>query len=118
MPSRASSWGMVASSYTINGLRESERNGQRLWGERQGEAVTEIVEGHQQAVMAAGAVYWLSPGYQAMECRVPRGPPQRQIASGVDRRQAADIVFRLQTPCSVLERSSLFHGVLGVGRHN
>jgi hypothetical protein len=55
----------------INLLRESDRNGESLWGKRQGEAVTEIVEGHQQAVMAAGAVCLVSPGYRETECRVP-----------------------------------------------
>jgi hypothetical protein len=54
VPPRASFRGMVTSIYMINGLRESDGNGESLWGERQGEAVTQIVEGHQQAVMAAG----------------------------------------------------------------
>ena len=47
---------MGARLYTINGLRESDKNDERLWGEQYGEAVTEIIEGHQQAVMTADAV--------------------------------------------------------------
>ena len=83
--------GMLTSIYTINGLRESDRNGKSLWGERQGEGVTERVEGHQQAVMATGEVCLVSPGYPSTERRVTRGPPQPRIASCVDRQQAADV---------------------------
>jgi hypothetical protein len=54
VPPRAPPWGMVASMYIINGLRKSDRNGESLWGERQGEAVTEIVDRRQQAVIAVG----------------------------------------------------------------
>jgi hypothetical protein len=82
---------MVTCIYMINGLRESDGNGESLWGERQGEAVTEPAEGHQQAVMAVGEVCLVSPGYPATERRVSRGLPQRQVPSRMDRQQAADI---------------------------
>jgi hypothetical protein len=55
VPPLASLWGMVASIYIANALQESDRNGESLWGERQGEAVTEIFDRRQRAVMLAGA---------------------------------------------------------------
>src|SRR5215216_4136292 len=88
---------MVASLYTINGLRELDRNSERLGGERQGEAGTEIIERHQQAVIAAGAVCQVSPDEGATQCRVLRSRPQRQIASGVDRHEVADIWPRVSS---------------------
>jgi hypothetical protein len=51
---------MVAIFYIINELRELDRNNERLGGERQGEAGTEIIERHQQAVMAADAICQVS----------------------------------------------------------
>jgi hypothetical protein len=88
---------MVDGSYAINGLRESDRSRERLWGERQREGVTEIVERHQQAVMASGAVCRVLPGYRARACRVPRSPPQRQIASRADWQEPADIWPRVSS---------------------
>jgi hypothetical protein len=97
MPPRTSSRGLLDGSYAINGLRESDRRRERLWGERQGAAVTEIVERHQQPVRASGAVCLVSPGSRARACRVPRSPPQRQIASRADRQEPADIWPRVSS---------------------
>src|SRR5918992_5653683 len=82
---------MVARLYTINGLQESDRSSERLWGERQRDGVTEKVERHQQAARASGAVCRVSPGWGATQYKTPRSPPQHQIASGADRRELADI---------------------------
>jgi len=97
VPPRASSMGMVDSSYAINGLRESDRSRERLWGRAAKEGVTEIVERHQQAVRASGRVCRVFPGYRARACRVPRSPPQRQIASRADRQEPADIWPRVSS---------------------
>jgi hypothetical protein len=45
----------------------------------------------------AREVCLVSPDYPATERRVPRGPPQSEIASRVDRQQAADIRFRVSS---------------------
>jgi hypothetical protein len=107
VPLWASSRGMVDRLYIIIGLRESDRSGERLWGERQGEGLTGIVEGHQQDVMATGAVFRVSLGYRAAGCRVPRGPPQRQIASHVDRQQPADILPRVSSSNSLFRSGTV-----------
>jgi hypothetical protein len=97
VPPRASSRGMVDGSYAINGVRESDRSRERLWGERQRQGVTEIVERHQQAVRASGAVCRVLPSYRARACRVPRSPPQRQIAPRADWQEPADIWPRVSS---------------------
>jgi hypothetical protein len=97
VPRRASFRGSLNSSSTINGLRPSVRNGEGLPRERQEQGVMDVVEGHQQTLMAACAVCWVALGESASEYRAPRGSPQRQIASHIARHHPADIWPRVSS---------------------
>lgn len=108
MPHRASFGGILNSSSTINGLRASVRNGERLQGERQEQGVTDIVKGHQQTLMAAYAKCRVAPGDRATEYRVPRGPPQRQIAPHVDQHHPADIWPRVSSSNTLFHSGTVF----------
>ena len=97
MPPRASSRGMVDRLYTINGLRESYRSGERLWGERQGESVTAIVGGISKLSWPPARYAGSLKAIEQWGAEHPRGQPQRQIASRMDRQQPTDILPRVSS---------------------
>jgi hypothetical protein len=115
VPPRASSRGMVDRLYPISGLRELDRTGERLWGRRQGERVTVIVWGISELSWPPARYTDLSrPASHGVQSTPEANLSARLPLAWIDNTPlTSGLVFQLQTPCSDLERSPLFHSHRG-----